>query len=164
MVQNLGLFNVNDGVGGTSDEVGTGNTPAGPFRASMTIAGLSFTTSNLLPDFCANNSPPGLIENGTDLVAGTFALLCRRRFQLTRWLFRSTNVFLNDEPPTFGTVTPGVDDGTRNIELGWSGDGAITDPGIFGPADTRERRIVRTQSTSLSRIPPISPSRCEYSR
>ncbi|HMD05190.1 MAG TPA: hypothetical protein VKG68_07930, partial [Candidatus Binatus sp.] len=54
MIQNLGLFNINDGVSGAATEVGTGTTPAGPFRASMTIAGLAFTTSNLLPDFCSS--------------------------------------------------------------------------------------------------------------
>src|SRR5208337_98386 len=64
MVQKLGLFNINDGVGGAQTEVGTSNTPAGPFRASMTIAGLALTTSNLLPDFCSSSSPPVLVENG----------------------------------------------------------------------------------------------------
>src|SRR5208283_1913550 len=49
-------FNISDGVNGAATEVGTGNTPTGPFRASMTIAGLAFTTSNLLPDFCSSSS------------------------------------------------------------------------------------------------------------
>ena len=149
MVQNLGLFNVNDSVGGTSDEVGTGNTPAGPFRASMTIAGLSFTTSNLLPDFCASDSPPGLIENGTDLVQVICASL-PPAFPANALPFALTNVFLNDEPPTFGTVTPGVDDGTRNIELGWSGDGAMTDPGMFGPPGSANANCQDAVNESLA--------------
>jgi hypothetical protein len=50
--------------------------------------------------------------------------------------FPLTNVFLNDNPPTFGTANPGVDDGTRNIELGWSGDGTVADPDVFGASTT----------------------------
>ena len=135
MVQNLGVFNINDGVGGTSDEVGTGNTPAGPFRASMTIAALSLTTADLLPDFCTENSPPLLIDNAVDMTQ----VLCNPLpppFPANATAITLNDVFLNDKPPTFGSATPGVDEGTRNVELGWSGDGAITDPGIFGSADT----------------------------
>src|ERR1700728_4476368 len=68
ILNKLLLFNINDEVGGSAAEVGTVQTPVGPFRASMSIAGLALTSSNFLPDFCANNSPPELIENGTDLV------------------------------------------------------------------------------------------------
>jgi cytochrome c peroxidase len=131
IVNNLVLFNINDEVGGSPDEVGTVLNPAGPFRASMSIGGLVFTTSNLLPDFCTNNSPPALIENGADLVS----VICSPLpppFPANATPIPLTDVFLNDNPPTFGTATPGVDEGTRNIELGWAGDGAITDPDIFG--------------------------------
>ncbi len=133
LVQKLAVFNINDGFGDDPQEVGDSNTPNGPFRASMSIAGLAFTTSNLLPDFCSENSPPELIENGTDLVA----VICSPLpppFPANATAFPLTDVFLNDEPPTFGKASPGVDDGTRNIELGWAGDGAITDPDIFGPS------------------------------
>jgi cytochrome c peroxidase len=139
LVQKLGIFNVNDGVGGDPDEVGNTDTPAGPFRASMSIAGLAFTTANILPDFCANNSPPQLIENGTDLIA----VICSPlppAFPANATAFALTDVFTNVLPPTLGTLTPGVDDGTRNIELGWAGDGAITDPDIFGPATTLQNQ------------------------
>jgi hypothetical protein len=129
------VFNVNDAVGGDPQEVGESNNPNGPFRASMTIAGLAFTTLNLLPDFCSDNSPPELIENGTDLV-GVVCSPLPPPFPANATPFAVTDVFLNDEPPTFGSATPGVDDGTRNIELGWAGDGAITDPDVFGPANT----------------------------
>ena len=133
LVQKLGVFNINDGFGDDPQEMGDSNTPNGPFRASMSIAGLAFTTSNLLPDFCSENSPPELIENGTDLVD----VICSPLpppFPANATAFPLTDVFLNDQPPTFGTLSPGVDDGTRNIELGWAGDGAITDPDVFGPA------------------------------
>jgi cytochrome c peroxidase len=135
LVQKLSLFNINDGVGSDPQEVGQSNNPVGPFRASMTIAGLALTTSNFLPDFCANNAPPELIENGTDLVK----VACSPRpppFPASATPFPLTNVFLNDNPPTFGKASPGVDEGTRNIELGWAGDGAITDRDIFGPTTT----------------------------
>ena len=138
MVQNLGLFNINDGVGGAATEVGTGNTPAGPFRASMTIAGLAFTTSNLLPDFCSSSSPPVLVENGTDLVL--FNCPDVLPFPSSPAAILLTDVYLDTEPPTFGNVSPGVDDGTRNIELGWAGDGAIVDPTVFGPSTTPQNQ------------------------
>jgi cytochrome c peroxidase len=135
MVGKLGLFNINDGVGGLASEIGTGVNPEGPFRASMAIGGLAFTTANLLPDFCASNATPTLIENGTDLVTVVCSPL-PLDFPANATPFDLTDVFLNTEPPTFGTAKPGVDDGTRNIELGWAGDGAITDPDIFGPTTT----------------------------
>ena len=138
MVQNLGLFNINDGVGGAATEVGTGNTPAGPFRASMTIAGLAFTTSNLLPDFCSSSSPPVLVENGTDLVL--FNCPDVLPFPSSPAAVLLTDVYLDTEPPTYGNVSPGVDDGTRNIELGWAGDGAIVDPTVFGPTTTPQNQ------------------------
>jgi cytochrome c peroxidase len=137
LVQQLGLFNVNDGVGNESSEVGDSNTPVGPFRASMSIGALAFTTANLLPDFCANDAPPQLIENGTDLVQ----VICSPlppAFPASATAIELTGVFLNDSPVTIGNLNPGVDDGTRNIELGWAGDGAITDPDIFGAATTSE--------------------------
>jgi len=134
MVQKLGLFNINDGVGGTASEVGSGNTPAGPFRASMTIAGLAFTTSNLLPDFCSSSSPPVLVENGTDLVMVDCPDVMA--FPASPFAILLTGVYLNTEPPTYGSLSPGVDDGTRNIELGWAGDGAIIDPNVFGETTT----------------------------
>jgi cytochrome c peroxidase len=139
MVQTLGLFDINDGVGGTSEEVGSVNTPAGPFRASMTIAGLSFTTSNLLPDFCASDSAPEFIENGMDLVEVVCGTL-PADFPANATPIPVTDVFLNDSPPTLGTLTPGVDEGTRNVELGWAGDGAITDPDIFGTTTTKRNQ------------------------
>ncbi len=82
LVTKLALFNINDNTPGAP---GTGNSPAGPFRASMSIGGLAFTTLNNL----ANASPPSII--------------------------------------------PGVDDGTRAIELGWAGDGTPVDPALFQP-------------------------------
>ena len=135
VVRKLLLFNVNDGVGGLSSEVGTVLNPTGPFRASMSIGGLAFTTANLLPDFCANDSAPELIENGTDLVQ----VVCNPLplpFPANATAFPLTDVFLNTNPATFGNASPGVDDGTRNIELGWAGDGAITDPDVFGATTT----------------------------
>jgi len=138
MIQNLGLFNINDGVSGAATEVGTGTTPAGPFRASMTIAGLAFTTSNLLPDFCSSSSPPVLVENGTDLVL--FNCPDVMPFPSSPAAILLTDVYLDTEPPTFGNVSPGVDDGTRNIEVGWAGDGAIVDPTVFGPSVTPQNQ------------------------
>ena len=49
-------------------------------------------------------------------------------------------MYLDTEPPTYGNVSPGVDDGTRNIELGWAGDGAIVDPTVFGPTTTPQNQ------------------------
>jgi mono/diheme cytochrome c family protein len=78
LVRKLALFNINE-----QHAPGIGTSPAGPFRTTMTIAGLSFTT---------------------------------------------LNDFFNANPPT---VLPAIDDGTRAIELGWSGDGTPIDPAIF---------------------------------
>jgi cytochrome c peroxidase len=131
ILSKLLLFNTNEEVGGSAAEVGTVQTPVGPFRASMSIAGLALTSSNLLPDFCGNDSPPELIENGTDLVK----VICSPLplpFPASAIAFPLTDVFLNTQPPTLGNAAPGVDDGTRNIELGWSGDGTIADPDVFG--------------------------------
>ena len=104
----------------------------------MTIAGLAFTTSNLLPDFCSSSSPPVLVENGTDL----FLFNCPDvlPFPSSPAAILLTDVYLDTEPPTFGNVSPGVDDGTRNIELGWAGDGAIVDPTVFGPTTTPQNQ------------------------
>ena len=44
LVEKLALFNINEG-----HAPGNDNTPAGPFRGSMTVAGLAFTTAN---QFC----------------------------------------------------------------------------------------------------------------
>jgi len=44
LVEQLALFNINE-----EHEPGNGNTPVGPFRASMTLAGLAFTSAN---EFC----------------------------------------------------------------------------------------------------------------
>ena len=138
MVSKLGVFNINDKVGNDPAELGTSNTPAGPFRASMSVGALALTSVNLLPDFCADNAPPQLIENGTDLVA----VLCKPGlpFPGNANAITLTDVFKNTNPATFGSLTPGVDDGTRNIELGWAGDGAITDPDIFGAATTLQNK------------------------
>ncbi len=142
LVTQLGLFNINDKVGNDPDEVGTSNTPVGPFRASMSIAALALTTSNLLPDFCTNNAPPELIENGTDLVA----VLCDPLpppFPANAVPITLTDVFQNDNPVTIGSATPGVAEGTRNVELGWAGDGALTDPDVFGAATTLQNEDCR---------------------
>jgi cytochrome c peroxidase len=50
LVDELGLFNITDTEPGA---VGTGDTPVGPFRASMSIGGLAFTTLNA----CPNSAP-----------------------------------------------------------------------------------------------------------
>lgn len=137
LVQKLGLFNVNDGVGGTAAEVGSGNNPTGPFRASMTIAGLALTTANLLPDFCSTSAPPQLSEVfGTPAPCSTLP----PPFPAPATPLELFNVFLNNSIPfmvVFGDDNPaGSDEGTRNIELGWAGDGAIADPNIFGALKT----------------------------
>jgi cytochrome c peroxidase len=133
IVRNLLLFNINEGEGGTASEVGTVVNPVGPFRSSMSIGGLAFTTSNLLPDFCSSNSPPSLYASG-------LLSLCPAgvaNFPASASPILLVNVFLGTEPPTFGNDPgPGVDEGTRNIELGWAGDGAITDPDVFGTTTT----------------------------
>jgi len=143
MVSKLGVFNINDKVGNDPAEVGTSNTPVGPFRASMSVGALALTTANLLPDFCADNSPPELIENGTDLVA----VVCDPPllgFPNNATAFAITDVFLNTAvAPFIGNLTPGVDDGTRNIELGWAGDGALTDPDVFGASTTLQNKDCR---------------------
>jgi hypothetical protein len=129
IVRDLLLFNINEGVGGLTSEVGTALNPAGPFRASMSIGGLAFTTANLLPDFCASNSPPSLFASGLLSVCPSGVA----DFPASASPILLVNVFLGTEPPTFGNDPgPGVDEGTRNVELGWAGDGAVTDPNIFG--------------------------------
>lgn len=135
MVQNLAAFNINDGVGGIASEVGTGNTPAGPFRASMTIAGLAFTTANLLPDYCSSSSPPQIFEIfGTPNPCSPLP----SAFPAPGTPLELFGVFDNGEIPfdptdidNDGPNPAESDEGTRNIELGWAGDGAISDPSIF---------------------------------
>ncbi|HYL59821.1 MAG TPA: hypothetical protein VEU51_13205 [Candidatus Acidoferrales bacterium] len=135
LVQNLGLFNINDGVGGTQEEVGTGNNPTGPFRASMTIAGLALTTANLLPDYCSSSSPPQLFEIfGMPNPCSPLP----PAFPAPGTPLELFSVFDNGEVPfdptdidNDGPNPAQSDEGTRNIELGWAGDGAIADPGIF---------------------------------
>jgi hypothetical protein len=135
IVRKLLLFNINEGIGGTAGEVGTVLTPQGPFRSSMSIGGLAFTTANLLPNFCSSNSPPELFATG-------LLSLCpagQSDFPASASPILLVNVFLGTEPPTFGDDPgPGVDEGTRNIELGWAGDGAITDPTVFGTTTTAD--------------------------
>jgi cytochrome c peroxidase len=68
----LGLFNITDTTPGA---FGTGNTPAGPFRASMSIGGLAFSTLNA----CPNSAPISSITVdssgiGTVEMAGPIAL------------------------------------------------------------------------------------------
>jgi cytochrome c peroxidase len=136
MVQSLGLFNINDGVGGIPSQVGTGDTPTGPFRASMTIAGLAFTTANLLPDYCSSSSPPQIFEIfGTPNPCSPLP----SAFPAPGTPLELFSVFDNGEIPfdptdidNDGPNPAESDEGTRNIELGWAGDGAITDPDIFG--------------------------------
>jgi cytochrome c peroxidase len=142
MVEQLGLFNINDNVGGDPSEVGTGNNPAGPFRASMTIAGLAFTTSNLLPDFCASNSTPQVVENGTLLVVSDCPAV--PEFPSPGVPVLLSSVFLGPPPPNIGDDPgPGVDEGTRNIELGWGGDGTVADPNKFGATVTSANKDCR---------------------
>jgi cytochrome c peroxidase len=141
LVQKLGLFNINEGVNGLSTEVGTGNNPTGPFRASMTIAGLAFTTLNFLPDFCSSNSPPTLIVNAAlDNLVNCLPLPAP--FPSPANKITLPDVFTNDDDNVApGSLTPGPDEGTRNIELGWAGDAVITDPNIFltsGPLDAAD--------------------------
>lgn len=97
LVEKLALFNINE-----EHAPGNGNTPEGPFRGSMTIAGLAFTTRNdacTVPD---QDNLPALTQ------CGAISLTPSERA---------------NEP---------VNDGTRRISLGWAGDGgAGVDPAVF---------------------------------
>jgi hypothetical protein len=89
LVRKLAIFNINE-----EHAPGNGDASEGPFRASMSIAGLGLTTQNL---FC------------TVATAGLVPLSgCPQQ--------------ANNEP---------VNDGTRKIELGWSGDGAMIHKDAF---------------------------------
>jgi cytochrome c peroxidase len=97
LVEKLALFNINE-----EHAPGGGNTPVGPFRGSMTIAGVAFTTQN---DFCS-------VPNTGNLVAltqcGSISTVPSER------------------------SNEAVNDGTRRVALGWAGDGgAGLDPEIF---------------------------------
>jgi hypothetical protein len=110
LVEKLALFNINE-----EHAPGNSNEPEGPFRASMTIAGLGLTSLN---NFVCRSA----VDGGLPQTAGC-------------------TVGNNTLPPTFEhgasgpiTTTNGngaVDDGTRDREIGWGGDGALADPDIF---------------------------------
>jgi hypothetical protein len=61
LIQKLTLFNINDE---TPGQPGTGNNPTGPFRTSMSIGGLAFTTVNQFK----NEPPHQAIDDGTRLI------------------------------------------------------------------------------------------------
>jgi cytochrome c peroxidase len=100
-VETLGLFNINQGFGPGTEGApppatpGAPVSPEGPFRASMSIGGVGFTTLNNY--VCRPGTPsPG----GTDCsnAAGPLPL-----------------------------SNAAVDDGTREIMLGWAGDGPLAE-------------------------------------
>lgn len=116
LVEELALFNINE-----EHAPGNGNTPAGPFRGSMTIAGLAFTTDN---DFCTvpnQNNLPALTQCGA--------------------ISTTPNERTNEA----------VNDGTRRVALGWAGDGGIgLDPDVFpdSPASEDCRAAVDTANAN----------------
>ena len=105
IVTTLGLFHINQEAG--PDTAGNTDTPPGPFRASMPIGGVGFSTLNHFS--CSNDATiqsvfftanPGLTNsNGRSLLCATSGGL-----------------------PTNSNI---VHDGTRDIMLGWAGDGSL---------------------------------------
>lgn len=100
-VETLGLFNINQGFGPGTEGAppppapGVPVSPEGPFRASMPIGGVGFTTLNNY--VCRPGTPsPG----GTNCSTTSAVLPVGNR---------------------------AVDDGTREIMLGWAGDGALAE-------------------------------------
>ncbi len=135
LVNQLGLFNIHEGVGGTAEELGNVDNPAGPFRSSMQIAGLAFTTVNMVPDFFSSNCTPFL----SFISGGDVQCSPPPAFPAPATPIELFNVFLGPRtggPGIGNDITPGVDEGTRNVQLGWSGDGTSADPDIFGAETT----------------------------
>lgn len=176
LVNKLGLFNINNREPGLT---GNGNAPAGPFRSSMALGGLKFTSL----DLCENSGVISSISsdaNGLATVTMTepieffagesFRILATGTgFDTTdpplpqvkelispttvsgvlsspQFIFESSviNGTYNATSGAAGSIEavgacPGgainpvvaIDDGTRNIELGWAGDGAPMDPTPF---------------------------------
>lgn len=91
IVEVLALFNINQGFGEGSE--GNVDEPEGPFRASMSIGGLGFTTLNRYVCRPGQTTPAG-----TPCTPGVGGL------------------------PGNNLI---VDDGVRDIMLGWAGDGAL---------------------------------------
>ena len=160
----LGLFNINQGFG--ADSEGTVHAPAGPFRASMSVGGLGFSTLNRFVCRGGPTAEPTVTMNGCALaltptpsgstitftVPLTTGVPDPREFTLYKGAAPGTLVPTGDYTLSGRTVTmsaplaaagtrlvayfPGsgtaVDDGTRDIMLGWAGDGALKE--MFGYA------------------------------
>jgi len=185
LVEKLALFNINE-----EHAPGNTNTPLGPFRSSMTLAGLALTTLNnfvcragqpLEADalIAAPNCALALagtkngvnkaftIPNSTTAFGGVPApdpddfSLYRNGALLSEpadFMLSGSNVTMTVAPvaadrlvayfPASGTP---VDDGDRDIELGWAGNGALLLPSMF-PAGTDCRTAVEQFAADRSNL------------
>lgn len=99
------LFNINQGAGaGTEGDIAT---PLGPFRSSMTIGGLGFAVLN--DHVCK----VGALSPATPLPLPTPPTACR-----------GPDILVN----VAGAPNNAVDDGLRDLMLGWSGEGPLEEP------------------------------------
>jgi hypothetical protein len=162
-VQALTSFNIAEG------PVGNVNNPDGPFRNSMSIGGLEFTTINMCRNSALISSITGngttataTLTEPTELFVGETAHIADSSISgfnvapivtgvgatstLSGTLASNQFTFASAVAGTAtgGSVTlgapcpgasvnraAGIDDGNRNIALGWSDDGAPNDPSIF---------------------------------
>jgi hypothetical protein len=181
LVTNLGLFNITNAQPGNPGNI---TNPLGPFRASMALGGLKFTTLNMCDNSGIIVSPTGITTDNAGLATVTMTepmeLFLGEKISVnndsnndfntegngpgvpyivtgfpgstttasgvvaaTQFQFQTS--FPNESggggnaiaaAPCPGAEisenTPGgVDDGNRDIELGWAGDGALLDPMPF---------------------------------
>ena len=190
ILQKLALFNINQTFG--PESAGATTAPEGPFRASMSIGGLGFTTLNRF--VCRGGQPlePTAAASGCDLallgtkdgVNKTFSIPATSpapapgEFSLyykgTLLTAPADYTFTADRTIVLTTVAPAstdrlvayfpgsgrtIDDGARDIMLGWAGDGAPTAMfayhGAPVPAESECKTIADAAGSDLGNLDKV---------